>query len=217
MIALILAGGKLAVTDRVLERVQQASMVIAADGGARHAIAIHRVPDVWVGDFDSSDAELQKQFANVPRETHPTDKSQVDTELALDAARARGATSALILGAFGGRFDHTLAMALIAVKHTLEGFPVSLEGGTEAAWPLTPAQPLELAMQPGQTFSVLALTERIVVSVFGARWPLERTELGFGVGWGVSNRALGPVSVELEHGAGLVIVQYESVELDSGE
>lgn len=217
MIALILAGGRLTITDRVLERVRSAGLVIAADGGARHANAIRRVPDVWVGDFDSSDAELQKQFASVPRETHPMDKSQVDTELALGAARARGATSALILGAFGGRFDHALAMALIAVKHTQEGFPVALESGSEAAWPVTPAQPLGLVLQMDQTFSVLALTERIVVSVSGARWPLERAELGFGVGWGVSNQALGPVKVELERGAGLVIVQYGSVGLGLGE
>jgi thiamine pyrophosphokinase len=210
-LALVLAGGRLEVTPRVLERVRDATIVIAADGGARHADAIHRQIDLWVGDFDSSDAQLVSRWANVPRETHPTDKAQVDTELALQAARDRGATSALILGAFGGRFDHTLAIATIAVRNTLQGFPVALESGDEAAWVLTPDHPLALHLEPDQTFSAISLEPISVLSVHGARWPLERAELPFGSGLGVSNRALGPVRVELERGVALVIVQYGMV------
>ncbi len=211
MMALILAGGRLEVTPRVLERVGEASLVIAADGGARHADAIHRRIDLWVGDFDSSDAQLMARWANAPRQTHPVDKAQVDTELALQAARERGATRALILGAFGGRFDHTLAIATIAVRNALSGFPVALESGDEAAWVLTPDQPLWLELQPDQTFSVISLEPVSVVSVGGARWPLERAELSWGTGLGVSNRALGRVTIELERGSALVIVQYGAI------
>jgi thiamine pyrophosphokinase len=210
-LALVLAGGRLEATARVLERVRDASIVIAADGGARHADAIHRTIDLWVGDFDSSDAPLIARWANVPRQTHPTDKAQVDTELALQAARERGATHAVILGAFGGRFDHTLAIATIAVKNTLQGFPVALESGDEAAWVVTPQEPLRLNLAPDQTFSAISLEPTSVISVHGARWPLDRAELPFGSGLGVSNQALGPVHVELERGVVLVIVQYGAV------
>ncbi len=210
-LALVLAGGRLEVTPRVLERVREATIVIAADGGARHADSIHRTIDLWVGDFDSSDANLIARWANVPRQTHPTDKAQVDTELALQAARERGATQAVILGAFGGRFDHTLAIATIAVKNTLLGFPVALESGFEAAWVVTPDHALRLELEPDQTFSTLSLEPSAVISVHGARWPLDRAELPFGSGLGVSNQALGSVQIELERGAVLVIVQYGEV------
>jgi thiamine pyrophosphokinase len=210
-LALVLAGGKLEVTPRVLERVREASIVIAADGGARHADAINRTIDLWVGDFDSSDAPLISRWGHVPRQTHPTDKAQVDTELALQAAKDAGATEALILGAFGGRFDHTLAIATIAARNTLLGFPVALESGFEAAWVVTPDHPLRLELEPDQTFSALSLEPSAVISVDGARWPLTRAELPFGSGLGVSNQALGPVRVDLERGAVLVIVQYGEV------
>jgi thiamine pyrophosphokinase len=58
-LALVLAGGRLEVTPRVLGRVRDASIVIAADGGARHADAIGRRIDLWVGDFDSSEIALK--------------------------------------------------------------------------------------------------------------------------------------------------------------
>lgn len=210
-LALVLAGGRLEVTPRVLERVKDATIVIAADGGARHADAIRREIDLWVGDFDSSDAQLAARWASVPRQTHPTDKAQVDTELALQAARDRGASRALILGAFGGRFDHTLAIATIAVRNTLHGFPAALESGDEAAWVVAPGRPLRLPLEPDQTFSAISLEPISILSVRGARWPLERAELPFGTGLGVSNRALGAVQVEVERGAALVIAQYAKV------
>ncbi len=210
-LSLVLAGGRLEVTPRVLERVREATIVIAADGGARHADSIHRSIDLWVGDFDSSDAPLMARWVDVPRQTHPRDKAQVDTELALQAARDRGATKAVILGAFGGRFDHTLAIATIAVKNTLFGFPVALESGFEAAWVVTPDHPLTLELEPDQTFSAISLEPSAVISVHGARWPLDRAKLPFGSGLGVSNQALGPIRVELERGAVLVIVQYGEV------
>jgi thiamine pyrophosphokinase len=88
------------------------ALVVAADGGARHAgplgLEIHR----WVGDGDSLGeagvAELEA--AGVPVERARPDKDQSDTELAVLAARAMGATQLTMLGALGGpRVDHALA------------------------------------------------------------------------------------------------------------
>ena len=53
----LLLGGSLAVTDR-LRALTEGSRVIAADSGMRHAVDIGVTPELWVGDFDSSDAAL---------------------------------------------------------------------------------------------------------------------------------------------------------------
>ena len=209
MTALILAGGDLTVTPRVLERSRGATLVVAADGGARHAAALGLTVDLWVGDFDSSPRDLQRALAGTPRETHPTDKNRVDSELALETARARGAGEALILGAFGGRFDHALALVTIAARWTLDGFPVALDSGDQSGWPLVPGRTLELPLEAGQVFSVIALsTVAAGLRVGGARWPLHRAELPFGSGWGVSNEATGPVQARLEAGLAVVIVNH---------
>jgi thiamine pyrophosphokinase len=211
MKALVLAGGDLHISKRVLARLEGVKLVVAADGGARHATTLGLNIDLWVGDFDSSQG-LEKTFIDVPRQTHPVDKNQVDTELALEAARSRGATEALVIGAFGGRFDHALTIATLALSSTLAGFPVDLESGSEAGWSLVPGRNLTLNLEPGTTFSVIALSPIATdLSVSGAKWPLERADLPFGLGWGVSNIALGPVTFSLEAGLALIVAQFPAV------
>ncbi len=203
--ALLLAGGSLSVTARVLELVRGADVVIAADGGARHAAPLGVAIDLWVGDFDSSD---DLEHLHIPRQTFPREKDKTDLELALGIAKARGATRALVLGAFGGRFDHALGIALMAVRETQIGFTIDLESGTESGWVLTPAQPLELPLTTGQTFSVLALEDARGLNIAGAKWDLESVTLEFGASLGISNEARGTVSVSLETGVALVIAQW---------
>ena len=69
-----------------------------------------------VGDLDSVDPELVRRLEaeSVPIERHPTDKDSSDCELALAAARRRGADEITVLGAIGGeRLDHELANVLL--------------------------------------------------------------------------------------------------------
>jgi thiamine pyrophosphokinase len=114
--ALILADGAAA----ELAALQQAwpgwddgiDLVIAADGGARHAAGLGRTIDLWVGDGDSlGSAGLDAlRAAGVPTELSPVDKDESDTELAIVAATVAGAMRVTILGALGGtRIDHGLA------------------------------------------------------------------------------------------------------------
>lgn len=49
----IAANGTLSETDRLLSQIQQADMVIAADGGAVHLHHMGIVPRIIVGDLDS--------------------------------------------------------------------------------------------------------------------------------------------------------------------
>jgi thiamine pyrophosphokinase len=200
--ALILAAGDLVITPRVQELARAAKVVIAADGGARHAVALGLKVTEWVGDFDSSDGIV----LDAPRQTFPREKNSTDLELALTYAKVFGAKSATILGAFGGRFDHALAIALLAAKESKKGFGIALESGREAAWVLLDNHAIPLAT--GQTFSVLAL-EPTVLSLNGAQWNLERTSLEVGSGLGISNIAHGLVEVEVGAGCALLVAQFE--------
>ena len=87
-------------------------LVIAADGGARHAAALERRIDLWIGDGDSigEDDLAALGREGVPIRRSPVDKDESDTELALLAALDAGAHRVTILGALGGeRVDHGLA------------------------------------------------------------------------------------------------------------
>lgn len=203
--AAILVGGNLEITDNVLKRARETNLVIAADGGARHAKALNLKLDLWVGDFDSSEGLT---FPGVPRLEFNPDKDSTDFELAINASKDAGATQATVFGAFGGRFDHTLAIALSAAKNTLEGFEIKLESGFETGWILIPNKALELPLRQHQTFSLLALSPTVTgLKITGAKWNLENATLEFGTGFGISNLALGTVNLKLETGFALVIAQ----------
>ena len=49
----ILLGGDVTPTPR-LTRQLEGARVISADGGMMHAEALNLVPELWVGDFDST-------------------------------------------------------------------------------------------------------------------------------------------------------------------
>lgn len=200
MIAWILAGGRLTLTP-ALSRLPRPGLVVAADGGARHAVPLGVAVDAWVGDFDSS-AGLD---VDAPREVHPAAKNETDAELAVRVALGRGASELVFLGAFGGRFDHAAALLLGGVRLARGGLRVTMSSGDEWAWPLLPASPLSLALPPGVTLSVVACSELRGLSLGGVRWPLRGADVPLGSGWTVSNETTGQaVTASVREGYALV-------------
>ena len=176
-------------------------MVIAADGGARHAAVLGVNVDAWVGDFDSSDGVN----VDAPREVHPTAKDETDAELAVSIARERGATKLVFIGAFGGRFDHTAALMLGGVRLAREGLDITLTSGDEWAWPLLPPQPRTLTLPAGAILSVIAISDLSGLTLSGVRWPLHNTDIPLGSGWTISNETQdGTVTASLRGGYALI-------------
>ena len=107
-------------------------LVVAADGGARHAGRLGLRVDRWVGDGDSIDAaDLEAlRAAGVPIELVAAEKDESDTELAIGAAVAAGADEVLVLGAFGGaRLDHAIANLSLLAHPALVGRSAALLDG----------------------------------------------------------------------------------------
>lgn len=78
--------------------------ILCADNGWRVAQSIGVVPDLVIGDFDSSDAP-----AFGPVERFPVEKDDTDTMLCVKRGLSMGYDDFLLIGGFGGRLDHTLA------------------------------------------------------------------------------------------------------------
>lgn len=179
-------GGRLSVTP-TLSVLPPPQLVVAADGGARHAAALGLRVDAWVGDFDSSAGLM----LDAPREVHPAAKDETDAELAVRLARTRGASSLVFVGAFGGRFDHTAALMLGGLRLARQGLEVVLTSGDEWAWPLRPGTPQSLVLPPGTTLSVIACSDLVGLSLQGVRWPLSEADVPLGSGWTLSNELSG--------------------------
>jgi thiamine pyrophosphokinase len=202
----ILLGGPLRNTNR-LAGVLEGARFIAADGGMRHAATLGILPELWVGDFDSSTDGLVEHYHTVARQTYPADKALTDGELAIDEALVRGATKLVLAGALGGeRTDHSMGHYTLALSLAGRGHDMLLTSGEEEAYPLIPGA-LEVELPAGCLFSVIGFTDLDGLAIENARYPLSGFSLPFGSSRTLSNVAEGPITVRLEKGRGMVFAR----------
>ena len=189
-------------------------VVIAADGGARHASPLGLRVDRWLGDGDSvGPGDLQALVdAGVRVERVPQEKDATDTELAVESALDAGVDVVVLLGGLGGpRADHAIAnlgLLELAARH---GRRLVLFDAEAARISLlaAPGGPVTAAFQgrKGDLVSLLPIGSTAEgVTTEGLRYPLRREPLELGRTRGVSNvRTRDEASVTLESGRLLVI------------
>ena len=191
-------------------------LVVAADGGARHAKVLGVRIDRWVGDGDSiTDVALRAlEQDGVAMVRAPTDKDESDTELAVLAAITAGADRLSILGALGGlRLDHGLANVAMLALPELAGIDVRIVAGTTRMRLLTGNDPggsavgCDLHGRIGDLVSLLPLGgDALGVTTSGLLYPLNDEALRLGRTRGLSNvRATSSAHVTLRSGRLMVI------------
>ena len=190
------------------------TLVVAADGGARHAASLRLRVDRWVGDGDSiGDAELDAlAAAGAALSRAPEAKDETDSELALLAALEAGATELVVLGALGGsRVDHALANVGLLAHPGLAGRPTCLydERAARISLLAAPGSPVERALggRVGDLVSLVPVgADAIGVTTRGLRYPLVGESLVLGRTRGISNVKVDEdAAVTLESGRLLVI------------
>lgn len=204
---LILANGELPDPQAALKLHTPDDLVICVDGGYRHALALGITPDALIGDLDSiKDSDLSRidgEKTSVIR--HQRDKDQTDLELALNYALERDPAFIVIVGALGGRLDHTLGNIALLADPRLIRRRCSLDDGVERVV-LCRAR-TELNGAPGDLVSLLPWGGPAEgVRTDGLRWALRGETLLPERSRGVSNEMLGDTArVFVEYGSVLVI------------
>ncbi|HWI52980.1 MAG TPA: thiamine diphosphokinase [Symbiobacteriaceae bacterium] len=190
MRAVVLSAGQIASYERVRPFIGTPDLVICADGGIRHALALGLTPTLVMGDFDSAGAELIDDAAarGIPVERVPVEKDETDTHLAMAEAVRRGAREILLLGGTGDRLDHTFANLLL-----LPGIPASVAVTVADAKNiirlLRPGGRMTVKAAGGGYLSLLPLSpEAKGVVAEGVKWPLDGATLRWGESLGISNQ-----------------------------
>ena len=206
-IALVFAGGERS-PPSVLDGLLPPDLVIAADSGLEHALALVSQIDLVVGDLDSATlADLERAAAmGAAIERHPVAKDATDLELAIGAARARGIERVVVIGGYGGRLDHFLANALVLTAPAFAGMRVEARIG-EADLTVVHDSAM-LHGHVGELCSLLPVGGPArAVRTEGLRFPLVDEDLHTGSTRGVSNEFLAQVArVSLSDGVLLAIV-----------
>jgi thiamine pyrophosphokinase len=207
--AIIIAGGQAVDEEDWQRHSRDGDLIIGADGGAARALAWGLLPHLVVGDMDSLPDEDRVALAvrGCQFVEHPRAKDETDLELALTYAVGEGAQEIVVLGALGGRLDHTLANVLLLTLPVLEGVSTRIVNGGEESLLVRGGEVVRLEGHPGDLVSLLPLGGDVHgVTTAGLAWALKGDRLRFGFSQGVSNEMTGTVArVEVEDGFLLVV------------
>jgi thiamine pyrophosphokinase len=185
----------------------RADLIVAADGGARHALAIGVTPHIVIGDLDSIDPDTRSKLerTGVQFVVYPAHKDCTDLELAIRCALDRGATDLTLLGALGRRWDQSLANILVLTLPQLDRITARIVARNLSISVIRDRA--ALAGRVGDTLSLLALKgDAHGVTLDGCEYPLNDAVLPLGASLGISNVFVEPtVSIRVIAGCVLAL------------
>ena len=194
--AVTLVGGGVLGADDLAEALALAPHLVAADGGAQAALDRGYAPRAVIGDLDSLSDAAQAQLG--PDAVFPIrEQDSTDFDKAL-----RSITAPVVLGVgfLGGRLDHQLAAFNTLV--TQVDPPCILIGEEEII--LHVPSHITLELKAGDVVSLFPMT-RVTGRSQGLEWPIDDLVLAPDGRVGTSNRATGPVSLQMD-GPGMLLI-----------
>ncbi|MDX1592015.1 MAG: thiamine diphosphokinase [Balneolaceae bacterium] len=208
MKAVILCDGRPPAADVLNRFLNEASLFIAADGGAltAHAMGLH--PEVIIGDFDSftpGGDELSEVISDPDQETN-------DLEKALLYALKKDVLEVTVFGATGNRLDHTLKNLSVLKQFHQKFKKISFRD--RYADIFMAESPFRKELPVHTSISLFPLSGKVTgITTRGLRYPLNRETLENGVRDGTSNETIqNVVEIEFEKGDLLVFINHKTEE-----
>lgn len=179
-------------------------LVIAADGGY-DTLKKHNIRcDLLIGDLDS----ISIIPSDVETIRHPVKKDETDMMLAYLEGARRGYTDFCILGATGGREDHTFANYCLLLYMAESGHRGCILSDTGTTLLIKNSE-ITVKGEPGKHFSAFAFgKEALGVTIRGLEYECEGVTLSPEFPLAVSNRFIGGEGrVGVANGALLVMIE----------
>jgi len=207
--ALIFCNGEFSAD--IVPELRKDDLIICADAGLEHALALGITPHVVLGDFDSLSEALRRRlqerdpaFGQVYQ--YPIEKDKTDGQIAVEYAVKQDIEEIWLLGGLGGRLDHALGNVLLGAAVGFQGTLKVLGRREEAAVIQGPGR-LEISGGNGDHVSLIPLTAVCSgVTTAGLYYPLQGDTLYRGDTRGLSNELISSLAaVELADGLMIVI------------
>lgn len=208
MKTIIFAGGEYSDIGFYREATLMCDLRIAADSGAEFMAKMGIMPDILIGDMDSVSRKTLELCSESGVEIHrfPTQKDEIDTELALTEAQNRGSDSIFVAGAFGNRLDQTFGAFRL-----MERFERTVLFNDNLYSTVVGGEKIDLESVPGEVWSVIPLRNDVNrLSLKGFRYELEEKEMEYLRPYGISNEAVkGKVTIDPGSGS-LLVFRYHN-------
>ena len=203
---IIFANGILPDLAAARRLIRPDDLILAADGGTRHALDLRLTPSIVIGDLDSLTFNLQPLTdLGTKFIQHPRNKDETDLELALNHAIELGYREIIIVAALGGRLDQTLGNLSLLTDSRLSTFDIRLDDGVEQTFFCRARS--EVEGRRGDLVSLIPWGGEVRgVRTQGLRWQLSDEVLLPHKTRGISNEMTGEVAnIQIQSGLLLIV------------
>lgn len=199
--ALIISGGDYAPVDSITY-----DYCIACDKGAEYAGKMGISPDVIIGDFDSYEGDIKKDYPNTEVLIYPAKKDDTDTMLAIKLALKRGYKHIIIENALGARLDHTVANIQSLNYIASYGGIGEIVSDTEHMRTITSSEGQIMLKKSTEYFSLFALTDKVSgLCIKGSSYDVDNVVLTNNFPLGLGN-SFADETVYISIGSGVLLI-----------
>jgi thiamine pyrophosphokinase len=201
--ALVICNGDVLSKAEIALLLREKPFIICADGGANKARLLGIRPHAIIGDLDSISSSTRKYFSRVET-IHIADQESTDLEKAIDFVLNLLIPSATVVGATGGRPDHSLANLSILKKYHRK---VRLLFSDPYCDIRIIENKIVFEAVVGSVISLMPLDRCEGIQTIGLKYPLDNESLELGEREGTSNVVISsPVQITVKRGCLLLFV-----------
>lgn len=191
MRGLIISKGDIGSEKFLNSIISEYDRIICADGAGDFLYKQGILPHTILGDLDSISNEAQEYFVEKKVEfiKYNPEKDFSDTHICIDYLINLGYKKIDIIGALGGRWDHSISNFGLIYNSLIYNIDIKLIGEFDEMFILKPGI-YTFEKKEKEHFSVFGIFEDGIVSIEGMKYPLTKRLIKRGESVGLSNEYL---------------------------
>lgn len=211
----IICDGKFPKTEYPRYLIRSADFIICCDGALRkfmrNSTAVfgeERLPDLVIGDMDTLPMSMQKKYSDIIIKENEQEHNDQTKAVRWALNNLRGIESIHILGATGGRTDHTIGNVSLLMEYTrlfdLDGISIEMVSDNGTIFPINDT--IEFECGPGRSVSIFTPDNSLKIRSEGLEYPTD--DVVFDNWWKATlNRSIADnVRLELSHKSMALII-----------
>lgn len=211
----IICDGKFPKTEYPRYLIRSADFIICCDGALRkfmrNCTAVfgeERLPDLVIGDMDTLPMSMQKKYSDIIIKENEQEHNDQTKAVRWALNNLRGIESIHILGATGGRTDHTIGNVSLLMEYTrlfdLDGISIEMVSDNGTIFPINDT--IEFECGPGRSVSIFTPDNSLKIRSEGLEYPTD--DVVFDNWWKATlNRSIADnVRLELSHRSMALII-----------
>lgn len=178
----IICDGKFPRTEYPHYLIRTADYIICCDGALkkflRNSLSIfgeERLPDLVIGDMDTLPASMQKKYADIILKETEQEHNDQTKAVRWALNNLKGIETIHILGATGGRADHTIGNTSLLMEYTrmfdLKDITIEMVSDDGTIFPINDS--IEFECGPGRSISIFTPDNSLRIRSEGLMYPTD--------------------------------------------